>query len=181
LTDDPITVGERYAKATVSKNLTPLEQRCDADVLLAAGIAASGDPKLQLALSLYRLQVQGSTEGLHAIAEAADAWLQSRLSRGGNHKMPVAARTELMLQTLAWWINQTCRYCNGTGYEAAEQDGRHATIECGACHGTRIKPLAREVPNRYFEHARWLADRLDANVLIIQARMAKLLSERMEL
>lgn len=180
--EDRPTIGERYARAAQSTDLTPaLDHRTDADVLLSAGIVAAKDPKLALALAIYRLRLAGSTDGLHSIVESAQEWLLSYLSRGGNRPMPRPAREALLMSTLAWWANPTCPFCEGRCFVAVEDAGRLSAVECSACYGTGHRPLARSVPHPYIKHAYWIVDRLDANILTIQTAMGRLLSQRMDL
>jgi hypothetical protein len=72
---------ERYARV-VANGRTKLARdhavTCDADVLLAAAYAASGDERKLLALRLYRAQASGDFSGLQVVAEQADNWLNGR-------------------------------------------------------------------------------------------------------
>jgi hypothetical protein len=177
--EDRPTIGEQYAKATESKDLSPsTERRTDADVLLAAGIAASRDPRRMLALKVYRLAVGGETDGLVDIVETADDWLQGRLARGGNRPMRAEARRALVMDTLHWWIRPTCNYCEGRGFVTVPDTARLSTVACESCHGSGRRPLAREVPHAHVKHATWMADELDRLVALICSDMAKLLSTR---
>lgn len=180
--DERITVAERYARATQSSDLSPtVERRTDADVLMAAGIAASGDPRKILALAIYRLGVTGDRSSLWQIVEECDGWLAGHLSRKGRRPMPKAARRQLIVSVLGWYQNQTCDFCGGTGIAVEEDAGRSVGSICEACHGSCKKPLQREVPPAYELSARWLADQIDQHALLIHKEMAKLLSQRMDL
>jgi len=181
LADRP-DIAERYASATSSGNLTPkLTGLTDADLLLAAGAAAQRSPERRLALAAYRIQLRGDMEGLSVVVDGADAWLQGRLSRGGRRPLPRDARRQLVVDTLLWWTNPICGYCNGTGFvEATVEDtdeaaGRLTTEACSCCHGSGRRPLAREVPPKLREHAEWMATQLDRHVSLLRADMARLL------
>lgn len=186
--DDRPGLAERYASATSSGNLTPrLDGTTDADVLLAAGIAASKDPRKLLAMKLYRMGVQGCMDGLYDIASEADAWLLGYIRKHRERPMNPQARQQLIVDTLNWWLKPICGYCNGTGFVQAMVDGtdklaaRLTTQNCGGCHGTTKRPLGREVPQPLKGHAEWLATELDRLVALIHADMARLLGQRLEL
>lgn len=183
MTDDaPYTTADRYAKAVHSSDLTPGTERVrtDADVLIAAGAATAKDEKRQLALAAYRLGLAGDTTGLGPLVDAMDDWLLTRLSKGGNRAMPEAARRQLIVDSLRWWFNPACGYCNGAGYVVVDGASRLSTIECTSCHGTKKRPLRREVPRPYVEHAEWLTDELNRLVSIVFGDMARMLNGKMD-
>jgi hypothetical protein len=186
--EDRPSLTERYATATTSGNLTPrTEGLTDADVLLAAGIAASKDSRKMLALKVYRMAVQGTLTDLHEITCSADAWLLDFLRKRHQRPMNAFARQQLIVDTLNWWIRPVCGYCGGTGFVQAmvegtdESAGRLTTQACGGCHGSGKRPLAREVPQQLKGAAEWMAGELDRLVALIHEDMAKLLGQRLEL
>lgn len=186
--DDRPGLAERYASATSSGNLTPrLEGLTDADVLLAAGIAASKDSRKMLALKVYRMAVQGTLTDLHDITCSADVWLLEFLRKRHLRPMNSFARQQLIVDTLNWWIRPVCGYCGGTGFVQAmvdgtdESAGRLTTQACSSCHGTGRRPLAREVPQQLKGAAEWMVSELDRLVALIHEDMAKLLGQRLEL
>lgn len=186
--EDRPALPERYATATSSGDLTPrLTGMTDADVLLAAGIAASKDSRKMLALKVYRMAVQGTLTDLHEITVSADAWLLEFLRRRHQRPMNAFARQQLIVDTLNWWIRPTCGYCGGTGFVQAmvegtdESAGRLTTQACSGCHGGGKRPLAREVPQQLKGAAEWMAAELDRLVALIHADMARLLGQRLEL
>lgn len=188
LEERTITTAERYATATMSGNLTPrLDGLTDADVLLAAGIAALKSPERMLALRLYRMGTTGTMDGLWEVVAAADGWVVGHLLKIRRRPMTKQARQQLIADTLQWWLKPTCGYCNGCGFVQAmlegtdETAGRLTTQACSGCHGTGRRPLAREVPAQMHEPAGWLVSELDRHVSLIHADMAKLLGKRMEL
>lgn len=178
--EDRPDIAERYATATNSDDLTPdLRGRTDADVLLAAGIAARKDPRRQLAMAAFRMSVRGDMAGLMEVVDAADGWLVGRLSRGGRRPLPRATRRQLVVDTLQWWISPICGYCGGTGKLTAlvegsdESAGRLSGQACSCCRGTGRKPLAREVPPALQKHAEWMVSELDKLVAWVQADMKR--------
>lgn len=186
LADRP-DLAERYATATASGNLEPrLTGTTDADILLAAGIAANKDPKRRLALTVYRMGVTGSLDGLTEVAVAADVMLLDFIRVRRHKPMNRFARQQLIVDTLNWWMKPTCGYCGGTGFVQAmvsgtdESAGRLTTQACDGCHGTGRRPLAREVPAQLKAHAEWMTAELDRLVAMIHADMAKLLGQRLE-
>ncbi|HEY1127947.1 MAG TPA: hypothetical protein VGF12_00965 [Roseateles sp.] len=186
--EDRPTLPERYATATASGDLTPrLAGLTDADILLAAGIAASKDSRRMLALKVYRMGVSGSLDGLLDVTVGADAMLREHMRKTHQKPMPAMARQQLIVDTLNWWLKPTCGYCNGTRFVEAMVDGtdegagRLTTKACGGCHGTGKRPLAREVPQQLKGLAEWLAGELDRLVALIHAEMAKLLGQRLDL
>jgi hypothetical protein len=178
--DERITTGERYARATNSSDLSVLlDQRCDADKLLAAGWAASGDPRRRLALTLYRMAVRGDMEGRAAIVEEASNWVNGRMQRKGQRAMPRTQRQALVIATLTWWLKPTCAYCSGRMFVEVEDTGRLSTQACPSCHGTGKTPIARVVPPPFKVHAMWLGDELDRLVLEVVREMSRLLAAQM--
>lgn len=182
IADDVVTIGERYASATHSSDLTPrMDGMTDADVLLAAGIAAGGDERLLIALKLWRMRVNGDMDGLYSVVGRADGWMSGYLSRKGNRPIPKAARMALVADTMKWWLHPTCSYCNGHGFIEVPDTNRLSTVACTACHGTGQRPLARAVPHAHAKPAQWLAGELDKLAAVIHKRMSIVLGKRMDL
>lgn len=176
------TVAERYAHATQTTDLTVhLNERCDADVLLAAGYAASKDRRRGIALQVYRMAVRQDLGGLSVVAEEVGHWLQGRLSRKGNRPVPKLARDALVLTVLRWWLKPACTFCNGTGYDQIEDTPNLSAHECDNCHGTGKSPVARLVPGPLKAHAEWLGKELDDLVLVVHGDMAKLLASSFDM
>lgn len=174
--EHPVTVADRYASAANTSNLRVKETFCDADLLLAAGIAASKNREKSVALAVYRVGVTGDRSGLPAIVDELADWLIVSRQR----VIPKAARRALVMSVLVWWFEPACRYCNGHGFAAIENTSSLGTEECGACHGSGRRPLAREVPQAHAARAQWLAAKLDQLVAGIHGDMARLLKDRME-
>jgi len=181
-TEERVTVAEQYARATTSGDLRQAaDHRTDADVLLAAGIAAGKDERRKLALKIYRMGVTGSLEGLGDVIHACDDWMSGYLQKKhGGRVMPQRAREALVTDVLKWYMNPTCDYCDGTAVIAAEGTAGRLTEQCPACHGTGKKSLARAVPHTHIKPAEWLAMQIQQRAALIHAEMAKLLSTRIK-
>jgi hypothetical protein len=180
--DDRPGMPERYAMATRSGNLTPrLRGVTDADVLLAAGIAASGDPHLRLALQLYRIAVSGDRSDLPEVTQSMVFWLKGQLSRGGQRPIRTSVLRAVCVETIVWWLNQTCNYCEGRGFESIEEASRLSAVPCNVCHGTGKKALRRAVAPTHYDEAALIAAELDRAVTTIHARMCRLLAVKLDL
>lgn len=181
-TEERVTVAEQYARATTSGDLRQAaDHRTDADVLLAAGIAAGKDERRKLALKIYRMGVTGSLEGLQDVIDACDGWLSAYLQKkNGGRVMPHRVREALVTDVLRWYMNPTCDYCGGTTVIAAEGTAGRLTEQCPACHGTGKKSLARAVPHTHTKPAEWLALQIEQHAALIHSDMAKLLSNKIK-
>lgn len=160
--DDPITLKERYMRATTSSNLAPGgEGRTDLDVLIAAGLAAQAKPDRIMALKVQRMIDSGQLGEMWAVVEFYDDMLNGYCSRKGRRPMPKAARRALVAQVLHWLMYPGCDYCGGTGKIAEEGTGGRLAHTCTGCHGAGIKPLARAVPHAFARHSLWLVDEIN--------------------
>jgi len=176
---DRVTVGERYAKASISSNLRTQQDhtlQCDTDKLHAAGCAQAGSPKKLIGLRLYRLQTTGDRSSLSMIFKFSRDALHVRLTRKGNRPLPGAQLDALVTKTLQWWISQQCEFCNGTGFDTMENSPTLSLHECSACNGTRITPLKRVIPNHLIAHADWLTKEWDSMCADVIGDMARRLS-----
>lgn len=178
---DHTSIGERYARASITSNLRVQGHQCDADKLLAAGYAQRGSERKMLALRLYRMQTTGDRASLSAVVQDATASLRRRLSRKGNRPMPAAQRDALVVQTLRWWLSQRCDYCNGSGFDMIDGAPTLSMQECAACGGTGMTPLKRIIPHRLLEHAFWLAKEWDVMCAEVIGDMAAVLNDAMGL
>lgn len=139
------------------------------------------DQRKNMALAAWRMRATGDLNGLYVLVNAASGWLAGRLSRSGHTKLRAESRRALVVQTLSWWLNSACLYCDNRGKLAMEDAGRLTEIPCEACHGERKRPLARDVPHAHVKHAEWLATQLDQLLAIVFRDMSKLLNEQMDL
>lgn len=146
---EPVTIGERYRKATVSSNIRPEARRSgDADLLIAAGWADS------LGIKLYRLagEFDQVARDLHRTNNKTDAILvlgrlktltQARIALVG-FAMDAAPRWGVKLdpnivgvvvgKALSAWLDPNCPKCGGTG-TIGGYDGKVANI-CRRCGGS---------------------------------------------
>lgn len=165
--NDAVTIGERYRKATTSRNLKIESRRTgDADLLVAAGWADS------LGIKLYRLagEFDQIATDLHRIETQTDAILvmghlktlnQARVSLV-QFAMDAAPRWGVKLETnvlaivvgkaLSAWLDQNCPRCGGTG-AIGGYDGKPANV-CRRCGGSgKTKHgLGESDAERYFAH-----------------------------
>lgn len=187
-------IAERYVIATQSTDLHQGAGSCDADVLVAAALAAScitmvdgrevidhaKRKKYSLALAAYRYGVTGDKSGIWPIVEACDEWLIASLKRKNKKLPPQQTRRALVVATLGWYANQRCDYCGGTGVIAEEGTAGKMTEVCSSCRGTGKKSLEREVPRHLKEHAEWIVTQINQHVALIHRAMSKLLSNRIK-
>lgn len=175
---DRVTVGERYARASISSNLKVQThtQQSDVDKVHAAGCVQAGSERKMIGLRLYRLQTTGDRASLSLIFRFSRAALQFRLSRKGNRPLPGAHLDTLVTRTLQWWISQQCEFCGGTGFDTVENAPALSLKECSACNGTRITPLKRVIPNHLLSHADWLTKEWDGMCADVIGEMARKLS-----
>lgn len=146
---EPVTIGERYRKATVSSNIRPEARRSgDADLLIAAGWADS------LGIKLYRLagEFDQVARDLHRTKDKTDAILvlgrlktltQARVALVG-FAMDAAPRWGVKLdpniigvvvgKALSAWLDPNCPKCGGVG-TVGGYDGQVKRL-CKRCAGT---------------------------------------------
>ena len=176
------SIGERYSEAAASTDAGG--RRTDADVLIAAGMAAAGNTRGAIALDLWRMRETKDHRCMTAMADLSANWLvgrpngRTRLAR----RMPRHEALELAKTVLGWWLHQTCPTCEGRGHPMIPNTKRiDSSRECGDCHGTGIRPLDLLMRQEHREHGRWLAGEYDAMTGGIFKRMAEKLSAAMEL
>lgn len=140
------------------------------------------NPRKQLALAAYRLGLAGDTAGLRPLIDEMDSWLLAHLAKGGNRPMPAAARQQLIRDTLKWWLDPACGYCNANGFVLVEGTSRLSPVECDACHGTKKRSLRREIQGhrQWADHAEYLVDELDRLKGMVFGDMARMLNGRMD-
>lgn len=173
-----ITTPERYARATHTSDLgIQPERRCDADVLLAAGIAASKDPRKALALAVYRIGVTGDHASIGPLVEELADWMSGHLARGGRRPMPRVQRVNLVNAVLGWWMAQTCGACNGLGYVQIDGAPVLSDHACQACDSTGKRPMLRALPDTRestVQAARWLVAEIERLVTSIHSDMERM-------
>lgn len=182
MTTDTPTVGDRYARATSSSDLTLHAGRCDADKLLAAGYAARRDTRGLMALHVYRMRVTGDRAGLPPAIDTAIGWIVGRGVRaGGRNKVSRLDAREVAERTLHWWLQDVCSACEGVKYERVPGTPKLSAKLCIVCQGVGRHPLTSIVKPKHLEHSRWLASELDALCGYVMADMARLLGASMDL
>ena len=181
--DEKMTVGEHYERATNSRDLSlRAECKTDADVLLAAGYATSGNAAASLALRFYRMRATGDKTPFRELADIAGAWLMGRSMRKGRRKLCGVEARDLATRTLFYWLSPACPSCNGLGHPLMPNSPViNYGHDCPVCHGTGRYPIHRIVPPGTSDEARWLVDEMDRMCGIVFNDMAKMLANRMEL
>ena len=176
-------IEERYTAATNSRDLgMDPTQRTDADVLLAAGYAATGNAMATLALRFYRLRATGDMTPFKELSDIAGGWLLGRSMRKGRKKLRGIEARDLATRTLFWWLNPSCKPCNGLGHPLMPNSPViNYGHDCPTCHGSGKYPIHRIVPPGTSDEARWLVDELDRYTAIIFNDMAKRLSISLDL
>lgn len=173
--EDRRTLGESYSTAVGCG-------RTDADVLLAAGYAATHNATGVLALAIWRMKTTKTREGFEDVARRAAGWLQGQ---GRRHKLPALRREEALEVAriaLQWWLDDTCPACEGR---------RHPTVkgtkqldyghDCKTCHGTGKIPVERIIATDRRAHARYLDNEFSAMAGGIFRDMAAVLGPKLEL
>jgi hypothetical protein len=131
MTDDVLTVAERYVSATQSSNL-----RCetgddapmgDTAILIAAGWSAS-----RIGAALMRLQTKIDRTTLEQVHEQL-----SMRAEGWSIAQPVTVAASV----LGWWLAKTCRACNGVKFELIPNTPALSTKACKLCRGSGEAPL----------------------------------------
>ena len=146
--NDPVTIGERYRKATVSSNLrVDGVKASDCDILIAAGWSDS------LGIKLYRLagefdqvvsdlrRVQTQTDAimvmthLKTLAQARIALVSYAMSTFPKFGVTDPNIIAIIVgRVLSAWLDPNCPRCGGTG-TIGGYDGKTANI-CRRCGGS---------------------------------------------
>lgn len=185
-----MTMGERYLSATQSSNLrTEADRVTDADKLLAAAYAVSGDKRRDLALRVWRLKA-GDMRGCHQVADDMGAMLRkAMMGRSGGYlrgvrsdNMAAIEARDLAMMVLKWWAYPTCPTCHGRkGPLIPGTPVLDDFAQCGPCFGTGQVPLERLFKVEQMDAARWLVSELEGLSAVIFGDMARILSQRMDL
>jgi hypothetical protein len=167
-----ITIQERYTKSTRTSDLSSDSK--DVEVLIAAAYAGKKH-RYTLALEFYRLQ-SGDTAGLNRLSGVAGQWLHNRSRRKGRKRLTAAQARDIATRALIWWMNPTCKACNGIGHPLITGTPViNFGHDCAVCHGTGKHPIQRVVPIGTSSEAMWLTDYLDEQVSIVFDDIRKLL------
>lgn len=170
------TVGERYASATESCDLSlHSERRADADVLLAAGMSGAKSPRAAVALLVLRIAATGDARGLDAVIEQLADWIARHQSRRGGRPAPRAVRRDAAAQAVAWWMRRTCGACDGLGFLKVIGAPALSATACPQCGGSGKRALSTSVALSRLEMAQLVVDDLDALAGAARAGMRRLL------
>lgn len=174
-TDERPTIAERYAVAMESSNLRVKPTRCDADILMAAGMARDHrGESLAMATSLYRLRAE--FDSVKATIHAGKALtpidrlqvlsqLQSlsEVKRAlGAHAVILATKTQFMKpdadalrvagRCLDVWLDPLCSKCDGRGTTHEYGKPRIICRSCGGS-GNRKFTIGEDAADRAFGQA----------------------------
>lgn len=182
MTEAP-TIAEQYLTATQSSNLRLEEHRnTDADKLVAAAYATSGDPARMLALQVWRMAATGKPEGFGIMVDLFQAWSFGRLGRGEKKRAGVEMTRETVKRVLWWWCNQACHVCNGLGHPII--DGTPVldeTRDCEHCGGTGKADVRKLVHGSQRDLALDIVSELERLSAIVFSDMAKLLKKDLDM
>lgn len=180
MTEAP-TIAEQYLVATQSSNLLLQEHRnTDADKLLAAAYATSGDPARVLALAVWRMGATGRAEGFELMVDLFDAWTYGQRTKKTKRLGKMSRET--VRRVLWWWCNQTCNACNGLGHPVIAgtpvlDEGR----DCPECAGTGKADIRRLVHGTQRELALDIVSELERLSAIVFSDMARKLKKDLTL
>lgn len=178
---------ERYLRAVNSGNLTvDPDHSCDADLLLAAGYVASGDPRKSLALDVYRMLATGNMAGVGALADRIGQMLVDRaysrrndINRVRQPRRQVQAIDPLdavsVARTVLMWKHRSaCPDCKGRGHPTFHNSPSiDESRECPTCKGSGVVPLERLVKQELADSARWVAQEIDSLCSIVFSDMLR--------
>ena len=151
MSDEPVTIGERYSTAIRSSNLRVKDSRGDADVIIAIALQ-----RQRLATMLFRLRVEYDATRLAPRQQLIDRALVSmglrtlRKAREalGRHACAFATRRRYMVRdetvllltdrVLDAWLDPLCHACDGRGFNGGSHRGDRR-LNCSNCGGTGLR------------------------------------------
>jgi len=137
---DKRTLEEAYESATQSSDLSlSPEKRGDVDILIAAGWTDS-----RLGGALLRLHTKAT---MNQILEVLDQI--ERVTRNRGFSMETSEKV------LAWWLDQTCKHCDGHGRTKIPGAPTLSAHQCPVCRGSGKKRIP------HGEDGKWVANLLD--------------------
>jgi hypothetical protein len=152
----------------------------DADAILAAAFASSGDPRKMLALSVYGVLATTDMRGARAVARDMARTLVGFGWKGKLPRISMIEAYDLAMNLLKLWHKRTCPECSGRGHplmpEAPVMD---LSVDCPRCDGEGIIPLNRIFKPNQVPHARWLENEINTLNSMVFSEMAKWLSTQM--
>lgn len=174
-----MSVAERYISATHSKNLRLDERVSDADVLLAAAYASSGDRRKAMALDVWRMKHNGKITGFEHIV---DHYVNRLVRSKRGIRISRARAEEVTKRTILWWMNNVCPECGGHGHPVIPGTPHlDESVDCVACEGYGVTPLKKHVRTDAFWAAQWISHELEILSAIVFDDMARLLRKEMDL
>lgn len=151
-----ITVEELYESASNSKDLSlTSDKRTDADVLIAAGWS---DSLIGMALLRLHSEWEGAEKPRKPQTKEEGIWYENELAmlrmklktlpqvmphllaRAEKRRFP----KEAIGPVLAWWLDQSCRSCDGHGKTKIPGTPALSAHNCQACNGSG----KRQIPYR---------------------------------
>lgn len=150
---------ERYSRATSSSRLVVDDRPGDADVLIAAGWA--GRDISPIALTLWRMKHSGRPQGFHGVVSELNDWL--RVEAPKKRVRDAGAKTKMLVEkTVYWWLNNTCKHCEGRGHpNFAETPVMDESIDCPECLGEGVVPLATLIHPSHLEAANMVVGQIE--------------------
>ena len=126
MTDDVLTIAERYVSATQSSNLR-CETGDDAPMGDTAILIASGWSPARIGALLMRLHTKPERMGL----EQAHQQIAIQAARWGMERPEAVAAS-----VLAWWLSHICGKCSGVRFELVPGSPALSNRHCKLCKGS---------------------------------------------
>ena len=175
------TIEEGYQSATNSGNLAvDLEHRTDADWMIASGWSHR-----QLGADLMRLQSEWSSPNRqknkrHDEANVRESIRQLRslpktqeklIALGSRYGLEAGECAMLVLKVLVHWLDDTCHFCGGRGFDTIRGTPKLSAKRCKACNGSG----KRKTPDR--QEARRMLAVMDEAVMLHRDFLRKCLRQ----
>lgn len=159
-----MSVIDQLARAEVSSDLKHHERHCDVDVLGAAGMASTVNPRH---LAVFRAKYLGDSAEMQAATRYFIHITQISMFR---RKLNPAGASRLGTQILTHWINDTCPVCNGLKFMAIDGAPTLSDRPCQPCNGTGRRKLP--YGGAELEVVRDVMERADSAVSTIRRGLA---------
>lgn len=160
-----MSVLDQLARAEVSSDLKHHDRHCDVDVLGAAGMASTVNPRH---LAVFRVKYLGDVEEMQAATRYFVHIAQISMIR---RKVNPAGASRLGTQILTHWLDDTCPACNGLKFIAVEGAPALSDRPCQPCNGTGRRKLPYGGPE--LEVVRDVMERADSAVSTIRRGLAE--------
>ena len=170
-----MSIEDRYAHATNSKNLLLAEGACDADVLIGAGLAGQSK-RLALGLALARMREGGSLDDVHHVSDELAGMLSARCAKRRERVVSGEGAKKLALVAILTWLDPVCNVCGGHGHPVMQgAPVLDLAVMCPACHGTGRSSHAVGLTHRQVDLVDWRVAEATAATSDAMGRMAGLL------